>query len=297
MSTNEAKKAVNKALTNKSVIINNSYHIDSIGRNVKVNKSTYENAIKAKPWILNSIPYHVNIPLQLTLKNTDDSISNSLISKINTNLFADKALQESSLAYDTTNSKVITTAGMAGKTIIASDLVNRLEALNYNVSNPSMITVKITTAKPTIINSSELDRASSIVNNHIIIINDANQNKNSIITKADLLPVLIIKSNNDISVSNDGMKSLLANTVNSFDVRMIPDEWLMTPDGSNRIVQTHYGNDGVDAGISDLSRITGEAVNFLNEPTISSASAVFTVNANDSIIHKTMLKITHKVAY
>lgn len=293
MSTNEAKKAVNKALANKSVIINNSYHIDSIGHNVKVNKSTYENAIKAKPWILNSIPYHVNIPLQLTLKNTDDSISNSLISKINTNLFADKSLQESSLAYDTTNSKVITTAGRAGKTIIASDLVNRLEALNYNVSNPSMITVKITTSEPTIINNSELDKASSIVNNHIIIINDANQNKNSIITKADLLPALIIKSNNDISVSNDGMKSLLTDAVNSFDVRMIPDEWLMTPDGSTRIVQTHYGNDGVDAGISDLSRITGEAVNFLNEPTntISSAGAVFTVNANDSIIHKTISKV------
>lgn len=231
-------------------------------------------------------------PLQLTLKNTDDSISNSLISKINTNLFADKSLQESSLSYDTTNSKVITTAGRTGKTIIASDLVNKLEALDYNnASNTSMITVKITTSEPTIINSSELDRASSIVNNHIIIINDANQNKNSIITKADLLPALIIKSNNDINVSNDGMKSLLSNTVNSFDVRMIPDEWLMTPDGSNRIVQTHYGNDGVDAGISDLSSITGEAVNFLNEHTISSASAVFTVNANDSIIHKTISKV------
>lgn len=68
MSTNEAKKAVNKALTNKSVIINNSYHIDSIGCNVKVNKSTYENALKAKPWILNSIPYHVNIPITINTK-------------------------------------------------------------------------------------------------------------------------------------------------------------------------------------------------------------------------------------
>ena len=34
-----------------------------------------------------------------------------------------------------------------------------------------------------------------------------------------------------------------------------------------------------------------EAVNFLNEPIISSTSAVLTVNTNDNILHKTISKV------